>query len=224
MRLYQGDYSQETVYSDDPLEVARAFMDSGAQWLHVVDLDGAATGKRVNREVVRSMCRLAGLNVQLGGGIRSLETAAEALADGVSRVVVGTRLVLDPGFASELFEQLGDRAVAGIDTREGKVSIHGWTEESKEDGIEFARRLESVGCRRVIYTDVSTDGTLQGPNLEAIGRLIKSLRIPVIASGGVGSLDDLRSLAKLGATGVIVGKALYERRFTLEQAIEAGQA
>ncbi|MBS1706135.1 MAG: 1-(5-phosphoribosyl)-5-[(5-phosphoribosylamino)methylideneamino]imidazole-4-carboxamide isomerase [Armatimonadetes bacterium] len=221
VRLYQGDYEQETRYDHSPVEMAKRFQDEGATWLHVVDLDGAKSGQPQHLNVLHDIVMQTELNVEFGGGVRSLETAKWALELGAKRVVIGTKLVQDQSLASTLFGSLGTKVVAGIDTRQGNVAIHGWTEDSGCPGVQFARMMQSMGCRRIIFTDVTTDGTMAGPNVHALKALQEALDIPIIASGGVGTLDDLRQLAGLGVEGVVVGKALYEREFTLKEAIEA---
>lgn len=222
VRLTQGDYDRETTYAEDPVEQAHRFVAEGAAWLHVVDLDGAREGRPVNREPIARIAREAGVPVQVGGGIRSLETAEAWLAAGVARVIVGTVLARDEALAAQLFERFGERIVAGIDARSGAVAVAGWREAAGEETIGFARRMESLGARRVIYTEIGVDGSLNGIALEATDRLSKRLSIPVIASGGVGSLDDVAAAASLtdpGVEGLIVGKALYEGRFSLGAAL-----
>lgn len=220
VRLYQGDYTQVTDYGD-PIEVARRFADEGAEWLHLVDLDGAKLGAPENVSVIGTICNETELKVEVGGGVRTLSCAKMLIELGAKRVIVGTRLVQDESAASVMFSTLGARAVAGIDTRDGRVSTHGWVADSQRDGIEFAQHMQDLGCQRVIFTDVSTDGTLQGPNVEATRKMVEQLNIPVIASGGVSSLEDLDRLAESGVEGAIVGKALYEGRFTVSEALSA---
>ncbi len=219
VRLTEGDYGREKVYGLDPAEVAASFQAQGAEWLHMVDLDGAKAGRPVNLDVVRAVRAAVDLKIELGGGIRTLQVAEEALEAGVNRVVVGTRLTQDEGAAKAFFEELGERVVAGIDTRNGRVAVQGWTETGDLDGIQFARRMEELGCKRVIFTDIARDGMLAGPNLEAMRAMASALSIPVIASGGVARLDDLPALAETGVEGAIVGKALYEGRFSVSEAI-----
>ncbi|MCW5940941.1 MAG: 1-(5-phosphoribosyl)-5-[(5-phosphoribosylamino)methylideneamino]imidazole-4-carboxamide isomerase [Fimbriimonadaceae bacterium] len=224
VRLTQGDYGRETIYAEDPVEQAHRFVDEGARWLHIVDLDGAREGRPVNVEPIRRIVREGGVPVQVGGGIRTLESADEWLAEGVSRVIVGTVLARDAGLAARFFERYGERVVAGIDARQGLVAVAGWREGTSEDTVTFARRMVSLGARRAIFTEIAVDGSLDGVAIEATRGLAEALRIPVIASGGVGSLADVvavRELASVGVEGLIVGKALYEGRFRLADAIAA---
>jgi phosphoribosylformimino-5-aminoimidazole carboxamide ribotide isomerase len=224
VRLSQGDYEQKTDYNLDPLEVARAFEADGAEWLHVVDLDGAKVGHPVNLEVLRRIAEETRLRIEFGGGLRDMDSIDAALKAGAERVVLGSRLAQDLGFAAKVFAGYGERVVAGIDTRDGKVAVHGWLETGHDRGTDLAKRLEELGCRRVITTDIARDGSLVGPNLEALTEMAQAVSIPVIASGGVSVLKDLEDLKRLpapGVEGVIVGKALYEGRFTLAEALAA---
>ncbi len=218
VRLIRGDYAQRTDYGS-PLEIAKKFADEGAAWLHIVDLDGAKQGVPVNTNVIAEICSSLPIKVQMGGGIRTVQCARMMTEMGVKRVVIGTRLVQDEGCAAGFFQQMGSKAIAGVDTRGGKVATHGWTEDSTLNGTEFAKHMEQMGCKRVVFTDVATDGTLSGPNFSATREMVQALSIPVIASGGVGSLEDIDALRETGVEGVIVGKAIYENRFTLAEAI-----
>lgn len=220
VRLYQGDFDQQTTYDIHPVEMAKRFEGEGAEWLHLVDLDGAKSGEPRHLDLLHEIVTQTQLKVEFGGGIRTCESARAALELGAERVVVGTKLVQDQALASDLFGRMGNKIVAGIDTRAGQVTIHGWTEDSGCTAVQFARMMESMGCKRIIFTDVQTDGALSGPNLEALKALKESVEIPVIASGGVASLEDLDRLAEIGMEGTIVGKAFYEKRFTVREAIE----
>jgi phosphoribosylformimino-5-aminoimidazole carboxamide ribotide isomerase len=222
VRLVQGDFARETVYDDDPVAMALRFRAQGAEFLHVVDLDGAREGAPRNLEVVRRLAKETGLRLQVGGGVRSLEIARELLDAGVERVVAGSRLASDDEFAKTLFAELGERVVAGIDARGGVVAVQGWTQTSGVPATDLARRLQLLGARRLIVTDIATDGMLTGPNIAFLEEMLEAVAMPVIASGGVGSLEDLSTLARLqpkGLEGAIVGKALYEGRFLLSEAI-----
>lgn len=219
VRLSQGDYGQVKTYGEDPVEVALEFEDQGAQWIHVVDLDAAKSGRPENFDLVTRLAHAVKAPVQIGGGVRSLEYAKRLLDGGVTRVIVGTKLVHDPDLAETLFRELGEQVVAGIDSKDGYVAVHGWTETSGQEAVGFAVQLQEAGCRRVIATDVATDGMLTGPNLSLMRSYVDRLTIPVIASGGVSSLDDLADLRKVGVEGSIVGKAIYENRFTVSEAI-----
>lgn len=221
VRLTQGDFSQETVYSENPADVARKYQDQGAQWLHVVDLDGAREGDVKNWHSLRSIIQGVHIPVQFGGGARTLGAVERLLEAGVRRVVLGTRLVQDAGFARSAFQEFGERVLASVDTKGGKVAISGWTESSETDARPFIEELSRYGAKRLIVTDIARDGAMEGPNLELLRDIKDSVQASLIASGGVCSLADLKALAELGLEGVIVGKALYEDRFTLDQAIQA---
>lgn len=222
VRLHQGDYAQETVYSDDPVAMGLQWQEAGAPRLHVVDLDGAREGQPRNLEVAGRIASALSIPADLGGGIRSAETAARVLEAGFQRFSIGTR-ALDAGFAREIFAQFGDAAIADIAARDGKVSVAGWQQQSDVDALELGKRLVDLGCRRIIFTDISRDGTLQGPNMAAVKRMAEATGIAVVASGGVSKAEDLLQLAPLHALGVegaIVGKALYDGRLDLRQALQ----
>lgn len=223
VRLFQGDYERETAYSEDPVAVAMAFEAQGAQWLHVVDLDGARGGTSHHLSILAHLREQTGLRIEFGGGIRTQESAHSALDSGADRVIIGSALVNDPEGAARMLAELGERAVAMIDGRAGKVATEGWTDAPGPSIVSLVRWVCEAGARRIAVTDIERDGTLKGPNLELLGEVLQASRVPVIASGGVSSLADLQALATLPITnleGVIVGKALYEGRFTLSQAIE----
>lgn len=222
VRLYQGDFGRETTYGADPLAQARAFEGEGAKVLHVVDLDGARTGRPTHLHLVERIAAGTSLSIELGGGIRSLAAAREALAAGVRRVVVGSSIAGDQELARTLFEQLGEQVVAGIDARNGLVAVHGWTETSTLPALDFALRMQELGAPRIILTDIDTDGALSGPNLAMLRSASQALRVPIIASGGVASLADLQALKQISnVEGAIVGRALYEGRFKLSEVIGA---
>jgi phosphoribosylformimino-5-aminoimidazole carboxamide ribotide isomerase len=224
VRLRQGDYERVTVYAADPAEQARAWADQGARWLHVVDLDGAKEGRPVNLSAVERIAAAVDVPVQFGGGIRRLKDIGRLFDLGVERIVLGTTLVTDPGFAVAAIEKAGDRLVAGIDGRNGKVAVAGWLEETDVEVVRLAAEYEERGVARIIYTDISVDGTRRGPNINETKKLAEAVGVPIIASGGVSALEDieaLRDLGPLGVEGVIVGSALYEKTITLARAIEA---
>lgn len=226
VRLYQGREDEETVFSEDPVAAALMWQKQGAPLLHVVDLDGAFSGKPSNVEVVTEVAGSLRIPVEVGGGIRDTASAEAYLDAGVSRVIVGTSAFERPGWLKALAGRLGERLVVGLDVKEGSVALSGWTKEGAPDPLEALERLVEDGVRRIIYTDTSRDGTLHGPNFEAIERVAAASPIPVIAAGGVGELGDIARIAAmrdLGVEGVIVGMALYRKKFTLAQAILAAE-
>lgn len=222
VRLYQGDYDQETVYGDDPVAMARSFAAAGAPWIHVVDLDAARTGMPENRDVVAAIARAVDVPVQAGGGVRSAAAAQALVAAGVARVVVGTAALEDPGLVARLAAQ--HRVAVGLDVRGSRVAVRGWREDSGTALLDILPRFEDVGVEAVVVTQIAVDGTLEGPDLAGLAEVLAATSLEVVASGGVGSLDDLRALAALEAggrhvAGVIAGKAIYERRFTVAEAV-----
>jgi phosphoribosylformimino-5-aminoimidazole carboxamide ribotide isomerase len=224
VRLRQGDYAEVTAYDLDPVELARTFAEQGATWLHLVDLDGAKAGKPqpMNLGVLRRIYE-AGLNLSLeyGGGIRTELDLTMTVAAGANRVVLGSMLTKSPELARACFK-LGDAVVAGIDARNGRVAVEGWTEDSELDALDLAREFEAAGAKRFIVTDIATDGMLQGPNLEMLRQFAEGLQGGVIASGGVATLQDLKDINAIeGIEGAIVGKAIYERRFTVAEAVQS---
>ncbi len=226
VRLYQGRAEEKTVYFHDPREAALNLVSQGAERIHVVDLDGAFRGKEAspNRGMVKELARLSPVPIEVGGGIRSLEDARELIDAGVGWVILGTILVKRPDEDRRIAESFPGRVIAGIDAKNGMVATHGWLGESDVMATDLAAFCQEIGVCAIIYTDISRDGALTGPNIEETVRVARSTRLPVIASGGVSSLDDLRRLKEVegeGITGVILGKALYEKRFTLEEAMEA---
>lgn len=224
VRLQQGRLDAVTVYNERPVEQARRFIDAGAEWIHVVDLDGAVLGTPANIDLVHRIAAL-GARVQTGGGIRTMDTIARMFDAGVERVVLGTALVKEPILVSEACEEYPG-IVAGIDARDGKVAIEGWREGTDHGVLELILELELLGVSRVAYTDISKDGMQTGVNYGAYRALTTQISIPIIASGGVSSLDDIRDLRTLGVQieGVIVGRALYEGSFTLEEALAVARS
>lgn len=220
VRLTEGDYGQVKGYDLTPLEAALSFEAAGAQWIHMVDLEGAKSGHPENQATLREIRRETKAKLEVGGGIRSLDSALELADLGIDRVVIGSRAIEDPVEAVRIIQRLGAQAAIGLDLRDGKPAIHGWTQVSDLDGLAFARRLEDEGAQCFIVTDIATDGRLTGPNLPLMKSFAGELRAEVIASGGVSELQDLADLVKTGAAGVIVGKAIYEGRFTVSQALE----
>jgi phosphoribosylformimino-5-aminoimidazole carboxamide ribotide isomerase len=221
VRLIQGDYEQETKYDDDPVVAARRWVDGGATWLHIVDLDGARAGEPVNLDQVRRIVAAVNVPVQLGGGLRDSRKVEEAISAGAERVVLGTAAVRDPEMAEAIAAAHGDRVVASVDARSGKVAAEGWTVESELGTAEVIAELTRRGLRRFVYTPVEVDGLMEGPDLDSLREAAEATDGQVIYSGGIGSLDDLRAVAGLGVEnveGVIVGRALYEQRFTVAEA------
>ncbi|MHB1534105.1 MAG: 1-(5-phosphoribosyl)-5-[(5-phosphoribosylamino)methylideneamino]imidazole-4-carboxamide isomerase [Acidimicrobiales bacterium] len=222
VRLVEGDFAKETVYGDDPVAVARRFAAEGAAWIHVVDLDAARTGEPVNRDLVTAIAEAVRVPVQSGGGIRCV-TDAEALLDGgIARVVLGTAAVEDPSLVAALASRWPGRVAVGVDHRGGEVRLRGWVHGAGRRVLEVVNEAVAAGAAAAIVTDISRDGRLVGPDVEGLARLVEATGgAPLVASGGVASLDDLRRLAGAGVVGVIVGKALYEGSFTLAEAIVA---
>ena len=221
VRLIQGDYEQETKYDDDPVVAARRWVDGGATWLHIVDLDGARAGEPVNLDHVRRIVAAVNVPVQLGGGLRDSRKVEVAISSGAERVVLGTAAVRDPDMAEAIAAAHGDRVVASIDARSGKVAAEGWTEKSELATTEVIAELTRRGLSRFVYTPVEVDGLMEGPDLDSLREAAEATDGQVIYSGGIGSLEDLRAVAGLGlenVEGVIVGRALYEQRFTVAEA------
>ena len=223
VRLTEGDYDQMTVYSLEPLEAAKSFRDAGAEWLHTVDLDAAKDGGQQNFSVIEKMARESGLKVEVGGGARSEDSARRYLDAGVSRVILGSAAVENPKLLEALAKKYPGQIAAGVDAKDGFVAIHGWRTITDIPAFDFISRLPEQGVDTVIYTDISRDGKLAGPNLAAYARLkeIKGLR--VVASGGVSAIGDVEALAKMDLYAAIIGKALYAGKIDLWQAIAAGK-
>jgi phosphoribosylformimino-5-aminoimidazole carboxamide ribotide isomerase len=223
VRLLQGDYNKETVYGNSPFVVAKQFAESGAKWIHMVDLDGAKDGKRINDTYVIQVAKELDVNVQIGGGIRSETDVFHYLEHGIKRVIIGSIAVEKPSFAIEMIKKYGKHIAVGIDAKDGYVATHGWLNTSEVKAVDLGKRFADAGADSFIFTDIATDGMLSGPNLEAIAEMTKETGKPVIASGGVSNLSDLIALKALGdqgVTGAIVGKALYVGKFTLEEALK----
>ena len=224
VRLYQGDYDRASIFNDNPVEVARQWASQGATRLHVVDLDGAKSGKSVNLSVIEAIARAIDIPVQVGGGLRDRAGVSRLLDTGVQRAILGTVAVENPDLVTQVCDEFSDRIVVGIDARNGKVATRGWLETSEVDATELAKQMATAGAAAIIYTDIHRDGTMSGPNMVALRELAESIDIPVIASGGVSSLTDLLSLLSLesaGVTGAIVGKAIYTGDVSLTEAVRA---
>jgi phosphoribosylformimino-5-aminoimidazole carboxamide ribotide isomerase len=220
VRLRQGDFDQETVFGDDPAAMAERWESDGAARIHLVDLDGAREGRPVNVDAVRQVVARVGVPCQLGGGIRDEATIAAWLQSGIERVVVGTQALRDPQWFGRMAAAYPGRLLLGIDARNGLVATEGWLETSTTSALALAGQFEHLPIAGIIYTDIARDGTLDGPNLDAMAAMAAAVRTPVIASGGVGTLEDLDRLAMLPVAGCIVGRALYDGRFTLRSALE----
>ncbi len=221
VRLYQGDPELETVYGDNPVEVARQWEQLGAKMLHLVDLDGAFTGYSQNAKVICSIGEEVRIPIQLGGGMRSGEAVEKALSAGVSRVIMGTIIIEQPVLARQMVKDYGQSILVGIDAREGMVAVKGWTESSEVPMLELASKVEQWGVKEIIYTDIQRDGTMQGPALDGLEEIIKNTSLQFIVSGGISSTEDLLSLKPYGnrVKGVIIGKALYTNQLTLPDAM-----
>ena len=220
VRLYKGDYHRETVFSDDPLEVALKWQAMGAPRLHIVDLDGAASGEIANLEIISNITHAMLIPVQLGGGIRHIETIEGLLKAGIERVILGTAAVEMPNLIADACLRYRESIIVGIDARNGFVATHGWVKETGLKAVDFAKSMVGIGVRRFIYTDIERDGTLTEPNFEATENMISSLNLPVIAAGGVATLEHLKRLQQIGAEGAIIGKALYTGDINLKESIE----
>jgi len=219
VRLYQGNYSQETIFSDDPVEVALEWQSLGAPRLHIVDLDGAASGELGNLDIVKQIASAVLIPVQLGGGVRQLETVEQLLKAEIERVILGTAAVEDQKLIKEACRRFSESIIIGIDAWEGYIAIHGWQQQTELKVVEFAKSMTRLGVKRFIYTDISRDGTLTEPNFTTTFELVDAINLPIIASGGISSLNHLKVLKQLGVEGAIVGKALYTGDINLKQAL-----
>jgi phosphoribosylformimino-5-aminoimidazole carboxamide ribotide isomerase len=224
VRLLRGDYAAETVYSDDPVAVARSFEAAGARWIHVVDLDAARSGEAGNLDLVAAVAKSVTSRIETGGGVRSVEAAERLIAAGVARVVVGTAAVERPKLVTELAARFPGRVAVGLDARGRQVAVKGWTETTGADLVDLARRFEGQGVSALIVTEIGRDGTMAGPDLDQLAAVLEATDVDVIASGGVGTLDDVTALAGLRSggralAGIIVGRAIYEGRFSVEEAL-----
>lgn len=223
VRLVKGDYSQKTTYSQNPVEVAKKWEESGGEFLHIVDLDGAKSGYMPNFELIKTIVSELTIPVEVGGGIRNMECVDKYLSAGISRVILGTSALKNPNFVKSAVEKHGDKIAVGIDAKNGMVAVSGWEDVSDTPAVEFAKLMESIGVKYIIYTDISTDGMLNGPNLEAMAEMVKSVNVNIIASGGVTTLDDVKKLTELGVEGAIIGKSLYTGNIDLKEAVSKGR-
>jgi phosphoribosylformimino-5-aminoimidazole carboxamide ribotide isomerase len=215
VRLKQGDYAKETIFSDDPVAMAQKWAALGAKTLHLVDLDGAKAGHPVNGPVIQKIVKSCGVPCQLGGGIRTEEDISQALSWGLSRVVIGTRALQDPAWVRQMAQEYPQRIVLGLDARDGKIATHGWLETSNSSFLELAQEFANWPLGAIVYTDISRDGMLSGPNVESLAELARAVPLPVIASGGVTTLENVRQLLTHKLAGCIIGRALYEGQLDL---------
>ena len=223
VRLYKGDYAQMTVYSHNPLEVARDFEKLGAAYVHLVDLEGARDGTTPNLEIVKQIAEETSLFTEIGGGIRSMETVEAYLNNGVDRVILGTAAVTDEAFLKRAIAEFGDRIAVGVDVKDGFVAIKGWTENSSFSCLDFCRKMENLGVKYLICTDISRDGAMQGTNRVLYRELSEKFSVNITASGGVSTLEDIRALAAMKLYGAIVGKAYYSSTIDLTEALETAK-
>lgn len=223
VRLYKGDYAQMTVYSDDPVSVAKDFAAAGASHIHLVDLEGAKIGRPANLDTIRAIVETTGLFAEVGGGIRDMETVDSYLAIGVSRVILGTAAVKDPDFLQAALAKYGEKIAVGVDLKDGFVAIKGWTETSDLKAEEFFGKMQNLGVKTIICTDISRDGAMKGTNRELYRALSEKFSIDLIASGGVSSMEDVTALAEMKLHGAIIGKAYYIGAVDLKQAVEAAK-
>jgi phosphoribosylformimino-5-aminoimidazole carboxamide ribotide isomerase len=219
VRLYQGDYKQETVFDEDPVTAALTWYSQGARWLHIVDLDGAVAGEPRNMEVVGQIIKETGLLIELGGGIRQEKVAEQLLRDGVNRIVLGTAAAENRELVKKLCQQFGEAVAVSLDARDGKIAIRGWQKDTVVEVLQLSREMVDAGVRRFIYTDIRRDGTLTEPNFDMIEKLLGEVNVPVIVAGGISRLEHLRRIKELEAEGAIIGKALYTGDMNLGEAI-----
>src|SRR5699024_8569098 len=218
-RLIQGEYNEETIYSDSPTEMALEWEKKGAEYLHLIDLDGAKTGNSLNKQAIQEIAQAVSIPVQVGGGIRSIETIKEHIDNGVSRVIIGTAAINNPDFLKEAVNKYGDQVAVSIDARNGYVATDGWTETSEVKAIDLLKNLEQMGVKTIVYTDIFKDGMLQGPNFEELSLVDQATSIDVIASGGVTTKEDIRKLQEMNMYGAIIGKALYDGNLIFEELV-----
>ncbi len=223
VRLFKGDYEQMTIYSDDPLSVARDFEKKGAKWVHLVDLEGAKLGTTPNIGVVESIARETTLNCEIGGGIRNMETVEKYFGAGVSRVILGTAAVTDEAFLCAAVAKFGEKIAVGADIKDEKIAIKGWTQKSQYDAFDFCEKMQKLGVKTIICTDISKDGAMKGANHALYRELSKTFDMQIVASGGVSSMDDVKKLASLDIYGAIIGKAYYTGAIDLFEAVSEAQ-
>ena len=223
VRLQKGSFDTVHQVAEDPVATALAFRDAGAEWIHMVDLDGARSGKRVNASIIADVAKASGLKIELGGGLRTMEDLHAADQSGVERLCIGSAAVSDPDFVRQAVAEYSERIAVGIDALNGTVRVSGWEKDSKLDCLDFAREMEQIGVRTIVFTDISKDGMLEGPSFAWLEQMCKAVSCQIVASGGVTTMEDIRALRDLGLYGVIIGKAYYAGTIDLKQAIrEAG--
>lgn len=223
VQLVEGDFDREATFDADPADAARRWADQGAEWIHIVDLDGARDGVRTNIEPIRRIRAAVSIPLQLGGGLRTIEDLRATRELGIDRLVIGSAAVTDPDLVGTALAEFGDAVAVGLDARDGKLSTHGWREQSEISAIDAARQFAASGVATIIYTDIRRDGNLAGPNLESLREFREAIDLNLIASGGIGSIDDVREVEETGANGVIIGTALYREKVALWDAIAIGQ-
>lgn len=223
VRLYKGDYEQMTVYSDNPIELVEDFVEQGAKYLHLIDLEGAKTGQTQNLELIRDIRALSPLFTQVGGGIRSMDVVDAYLSAGVDRVILGTAAVTDPVFLEDAIKEFGDKIAVGADIKNGYIAISGWTESSGIDAFSFCRRMQDLGVKTLICTDISRDGAMQGTNRNLYRTLTRRHNMNIIASGGVSTIEDIRALREMEVHGAVIGRAYYTKAIDLREAIEVAK-
>jgi len=223
VRLIQGQYHHQITYQDDPVKQAEQFVSQGTQWLHIVDLDGAKVGKPVNTDAISAIATFGKLRIEVGGGIRDEASVKQLLDMGIERVIIGTKAVSDFEWFSQMAEKFSGRLALGLDARGSKLATHAWTQQSPQNLLEFATQAAKLPIAAIIYTDISKDGMMEGPNLERTKALADAVQIPVIASGGVSEIADIKKLAEVDIEAVIIGRALYEGTLTLANAINAAK-
>lgn len=221
VRLFKGDYSTASKVADDPYEVARGFVESGSKWMHMVDLDGAKDGKRKNSKLIIDVAKNTDIKVEVGGGIRNMDTIEYYLENGIDRVILGSAAVKDQHFVIDAVNTYDDRIVVGIDAKDGIVCAEGWTDKSELNYIDLAKQMEQIGVKTIVFTDINQDGTLSGPNLVQLDNLVNNVSCDIIASGGISNIKDIINLHDLNVYGAITGKAIYSGNLDLKMAIEA---
>lgn len=223
VRLYQGEFSTSQVVGENPIDIALQFKNQGAEYIHIVDLDGALKGELANLDVIKGVIKETGLPIQLGGGIRNINTIEKLIEEGISRVILGTAALNNPSMVKEAVRNFGEKIAVGIDARDGYVAIEGWIKVSKVQYIDFAKTMEDIGVKTIIFTDISRDGTLTGPNFQATSMLNDQVSCDIIASGGMKGIEDIKKLTAMNMYGAIIGKALYSKSINLKEAIDLGR-